>query len=175
MKAIHIVKTQLVWQVSLEKAVSTTARNKVILGCEITYLLCHLEAHGASLWGLGVPFLYPTAPLSWDTGTMWTPGSPIQESPIPCAHRCCYGWSLLYPAETRVGMVAVKHWGSASVSKKSQEYFTQVSPMLIEILTYWHCHCMAEFSRKHSNSTAAASFYWHGHTWTTIRTQEMKQ
>lgn len=42
------------------------------------------------------------------------------------------------------------HTGEVPVCPQSQEHFTQVSPMLIEISTYWHCHCMEGFSRKPS-------------------------
>lgn len=165
--------TEPVWQVSHEIALSTTARNKVILGHEIICLLWHLEAHGASFWCLGLHLLYLTAPLSCRHGATWIPGSPIQESPIPWAHRRCHDSCLLYPAETRAGTVAVKQAGKCP---QSQEHFTQVFPMLIEILTYWHCYCTAGFSRNPSKSTtAAASFYWHGHTWVTVQSQEMKQ
>lgn len=170
---MHMVGTVPVWQVSHEIAVSTTARNKVILGHEIICLLWHLEAHGASLWCLGLHLLYLTAPLScrhWGYVDPWQPHPGV---PHPLgSQRLPWLVSALSSRNT------CWHSGSEALGKcpQSQEHFTQVFPMLIEILTYWHCHCTAGLSRKLSKSTtAAASFYWHGHTWVTVQSQEMKQ
>lgn len=95
-----------------------------------------------------------------DTGIPWQP-HPADTHPLGSRH--CHGWCLLHPAETCVGTVAP--W-EVPVCPQSQEHFILVSPKLIEILTYRHCHCIGGFGRKSSKSTAVAvaPFYWHGHT-----------
>lgn len=108
-----------------------------------------------------------------DTGITQTPGSPIQESPIPWAPDSALAGVCFIQQKH---MLAQRHPGEVPVCPRRQEHFIQVSPMLIEMLTYWHCHCIAGFGSKPSKSTtAAASFYWHGHTWIKIWNQEMKQ
>lgn len=171
MKAIHIVKTEHVWQAALEITASMTVRNKVILGREVTYLLCHLEAHGASLLCWGLHLSYPTAPLACRPlephGPLASRSHPSPELPDTALAGVCF--------IQQEHLLTQWHTGEAPVCPQSQEHFIQVSPVLIGILTYWHCHCMAGFSRKPSKSTAAAvSFYWHGHTWVTIWNQKMK-